>query len=323
MTLHRPLQFTALALATLALGIPVGTAQTVQPSPGLPSSPVMAGRLGGGGAGSGGVSAPMEDTGPRMDFQFSGLPLAEAIKNIQASYRKVAAPKSLNVVVGEHLRELAETNTVTLDVKQITVGEVLNLIGMSSQRAITWWSFQRNMGATVEQQGKAGFSFIPVASSGGNPTYLLQSDYPAGYGLLKSSVGSSSGGVLAGAPPADSAPQKFVAYYPLENYLDRFKVEDITTAMKIGWDLSGTKGQPTMKFHEETKLLVVSGDQQQLQIVEKVLQGIEGAKGREGSPPQMLSPEMARRYGLRPNPVPAPAPGIPVNPGLPPPAAKP
>ena len=76
-----------------------------------------------------------------------------------------------------------------------------------------------------------------------------------------------------------------------------------------------------MKFHEETKLLVVSGNELQLQIVQKVLQGIQGAKGREGSPAPVLSPEMARRYGIKPNPVPPP--GLPVNPPLPVPAAKP
>ena len=58
----------------------------------IPASPVMAGRLGGGGAGSGGVSAPVEDTGPRMDFQFSGLPLAEATREFLEMHPACADP---------------------------------------------------------------------------------------------------------------------------------------------------------------------------------------------------------------------------------------
>ena len=306
MTLQRHLRFAALILTVFSLGIPCGSAQTALPSPGGLPVPAAPGRIGSGGGTPGGAAAsvaPVEDPGPRMDFQFSSVPLAEAIKNIQATYRTVAAPKSLNVVVPEHLHDLARTNTITLDVKQITVGEVLNLVGMSSQREISWRSLQqRTVGNFIEQvqQGRAGFSFIPVLSSGGNPTYVLRSDYPAGYSLIEPSTGSSSGGGISSAEPADSTSSKTILYYPLEQHLALFTVEDITTAIKIGWELAGVKNPPTMRFHEETKLLIVVGDQRQTQCVDQVLQRLSSNGPRQPGQPGVLS-----RPAQRSLPVPA------------------
>ncbi len=233
-----------------------------------------------------------------MDFQFSSVPLLDAIKNIQASYRQVAAPKSLNVVVGEHLRELAQTNAVTLDVKQVTVGEVLNLLGMSSQRSM-YWTTGLSGSPYPPSQGRAGYTFIPVGSSGGNPTYLLQSDYPVDYEPLKPSSGSGRG-LPANARPMEPVPSKSVAYYPLEQHLDFFTVEDITTAIKIGWELGGVKDPPTMRFHEETKLLVVAGDPKQMQYVSQVLQSLSLKR-----PSQPGQPRVPSQPAQSPLPVPA------------------
>ncbi len=283
MTLQRHLRFAALILTTLSFGIPCGIAQNVPPPPGV--IPVQ-------------VARPVEDPGPRMDFQFSGVPLVEAIKSIQAYYHRVAAPKSLNVVVGGHLRELVETNAVTLDVKQVTVGEVLNLLGMSSQRGVNWVTGQP--GRLVSQgQGREGYTFIPVGSSGGNPTFLLQSDYPVGYEPLKPSL-ESGHGLPANVRPGEPVPSKSVAYYPLEQHLEFFTVEDITTAIKIGWELGGVKNPPTMRFHEETKLLVVAGDPEQMQYVSQVLQSLSLKR-----PSQPGQPSVPGRPAQRSLPVPA------------------
>jgi hypothetical protein len=254
------LKVAPLALAVYGIGLTSGFAQNtpVPPPPGYLTTVANS-------------PAPVpEDPGPRMDFRFEGVPLTETIKGIQEQYHKAAAPKYLNVVIGEHLRDLAETNTITLNVKQVTVGELLKLIGTSSQRSIAWQQFQN--GSYTLIQGKGGFSFIPEPSSGGNPTYLLQSDYPAGYGFPLPTLHQMS----QGPHPQDVVPaeRKYVSYFSLEPFLDRFKVEDITTAVKLGWELSGAKELPTMKFHEETKLLVVSGTQDQLSVVAQVLKNL-------------------------------------------------
>ncbi|HTH45942.1 MAG TPA: hypothetical protein VMB21_00390 [Candidatus Limnocylindria bacterium] len=288
MTSPRFLKIAALALAVHGMGLITGLAQNAsngQPAvtnPGIsPNKPAPA----------------AEDPGPRMDFRFDGVPLTEAIKLIQAQFHKAAAPKYLNIVIGEHLREIAETNIVTLDVKQVTVAEVLSLIGRASQGTV----FYPYGGSSF----KGGFSFASATASGGNPTYLLQSEYPIGY--------SGNRSLLVVDPASSPAEHKTLSYFSLEPLLERYKVEDITTAMKLGWELSGRKGLPTMKFHEETKLLVVSATDEQMAVVNQVIQNLTAVvktKPQEGRVQKLKAPGAA-------NPAPAPESGIPVSPAKP------
>ena len=94
-------------------------------------------------------------------------------------------------------------------------------------------------------------------------------------------------------PNPQQQDRKYVSYFSLEPYLDHFKIEDITTAMKLGWELSGAKELPTMKFHEETKLLVVSGTQEQLTVVTQVLQNLATSAGT-GAPNRLPPPPASR-----------------------------
>ncbi len=296
MTSPRLLKVAALVLAVQGIGLTNSFAENapVGPPPGYPNAAANKSAL-----------VP-DDAGPRMDFRFDGLPLTETIKSIQEQYHKAATPKYLNVVIGEHLRELAETNLVTLDVKQVTVDELLKLMGGASQRGISWKPVPY---AQTGQPGKAGFSFIAVTASGGNPTYLLQSEYPAGY-----RPESPAPMNIQPAPPATPpAEPKRVSYFSLEPLLDRYKVEDITTAMKLGWELGGSKDLPTMKFHEETKLLVVSANEEQMQVINQVIQNLTSivkARPQDGRLLKVALPGQG-------NPVPVPQSAIPVSPAKP------
>lgn len=59
-----------------------------------------------------------------------------------------------------------------------------------------------------------------------------------------------------------------------ENNTLLFSVDDIVTAVSIGWDMmpggTGTDA-PSLKFHEETKLLIVRGNRNEQSIAEDVL----------------------------------------------------
>ncbi len=251
-----------------------------------------------------------DDSGPRLDFAFNGIPLAEAIKGVQSRYHEKAADKGhLNVVIPEHLRELSETNTLTLEVKQVTVGELFNLIGLASERTIRYVNgFQYTGGAPLPQfsQAKGGYHFTHVPSTGANPTYLLQSDFPTSAPEVPGS-GIGSGG---GAAPKET--RQLVKFFQLEPFLERFKIEDVVTAVKTGWELAGIKPLPTLRFHDETKLLAVSGDQYSLQLVEEVLSQLGTGKGR----PQ---PGMPLRAPGRSNTQPASEriPALPADPAKP------
>lgn len=69
-------------------------------------------------------------------------------------------------------------------------------------------------------------------------------------------------------PPPDPDVCRF---YQLDVYLEKYKIEDITTAIKTGWQLLGIKSPPTLKFHPETKLLIAVGHADDLTTVDSVL----------------------------------------------------
>jgi len=61
----------------------------------------------------------------------------------------------------------------------------------------------------------------------------------------------------------------------------RFSVSDIVTAVRAGWDMMPDKGAPSLKFHEETKLLIVQGTQDEQRIAEDVLDKLNESQRRE------------------------------------------
>ncbi|HAB17391.1 MAG TPA: hypothetical protein PLX89_14475 [Verrucomicrobiota bacterium] len=224
-----------------------------------------------------GIPLPPQDVGPRLDFSFKNLPLEEAIKVVQATYRKESG-NYLNVMIPEHLRDLARTNFLTLDVKQVTVGELFNLLGKASQRTVPYLP---GPGYGDYRIGVIGYSLGLVGINDGNLTYLLGATFPPGL------VATGPGGTQAPAVPASNEPPRSVQFYQLDPYLDRFTVDDITTAVKTGWDLAGYRDLPVMKYHNETKLLIVSGQPDQVAVLEQVLRGLAPAPGR---PSRRLDP---------------------------------
>jgi hypothetical protein len=60
--------------------------------------------------------------------------------------------------------------------------------------------------------------------------------------------------------------------FNLTPVLDGYTVEDVTTAIKAAWELMGLEQEPTIKYHKDTKLLIVFGDPEELNIVTQVNQ---------------------------------------------------
>ncbi|MGE3312188.1 MAG: hypothetical protein AB7O66_19655 [Limisphaerales bacterium] len=282
------------------------TAQSVSPSspPPKPAGDPFAGYSPGGGLPVN-RQAPLEtsrDVGPRFDFSFDDIPLSEVIRVLKDEYRKKTG-EPLNVVVPDHLRELADESLVTMELKQVTVGDLLSVLGLASQREvrrITGWM----MGPEpLPQYGmfKTGYRFERLQLDGNGLAYLLMADLPPEDQVappVPQFTGRRVPGMTdkaRGATPAE-APAKIVRFFQLEPYLERFSVEDITTAIKAGFELSELKPLPTIRFHEETTLLVVAGEAGHLEVVDLVLRELGGAR--------------LERYGVRPGQAPSPNPAL-------------
>ncbi len=66
----------------------------------------------------------------------------------------------------------------------------------------------------------------------------------------------------------------------VKNNTRHFLVDDIVTAVHVGWDMMPDKGAPSLKFHEETNLLIVQGTSDELRIAQAVLGILNESQGR-------------------------------------------
>ncbi len=247
----------------------------------------------------------VEDPGPRLDFAFDNTPLLEVISVVQDQYQK-AAGRPLNVMVPESLRDMARTNLITLNVNQMTVDELFQMLGLASQINVPYisaWNFSGGRTVPIISRFDAKYEFDPLPltkSSRSAPlTFLLRGQFARDTARPEL---MNQDGIPSRNEPTNQEPPRLVQFYSLESVLDRYSVEDVTTAIKTGWELSGAKTQPTMKFHEETKLLVVAGDQYQHQMVSQVLGSLRESKPGVG---------VGRGVGVPGTPVTQP---VPVNP---------
>jgi hypothetical protein len=210
------------------------------------------------------------DVGPRMDFDFRDTPLIEVIRAVQGDFHNASGNSAyLNVYVPGHLSELVKTNLVVLSARQVTVGELLRLLSLASIRTVpTVAGYYNSGGISVPQysMNQTGYTFVPVPSTGVNPTYFLQAQ-----GLDAPDLPRPIPALPAQPVGRDSTPRKQVQFFNLTQYLETYKVEDIITAVETGWQLAGIKSPPVLKFHQETRLLVASGSLEDLETISQVL----------------------------------------------------
>ncbi len=61
-------------------------------------------------------------------------------------------------------------------------------------------------------------------------------------------------------------------FYQLEPYLEAgYKVDDITTSVETAWKMLGVTNAPAISYHKDTKVLIVVGKQEQVDLVGDVL----------------------------------------------------
>ena len=71
-------------------------------------------------------------------------------------------------------------------------------------------------------------------------------------------------------PPSEACQVWFIGHL-----LESYPLDDINTAIRATWEMSGQTSTPALKFHKETKLLIVRGSEQELKLVQEVLKALE------------------------------------------------
>lgn len=144
-------------------------------------------------------------------------------------------------------------------------------------------------------RGRPGYSLEPVAGAsnilifqqvqqpGGvtdpNTGSVVRIPYPAPSGPTPGFPGAASGGPMGGGGfgGAPGQPASGSSFFDLSTILQSgdLKVDDITTAIRTAWSsVEGGKVPPegALKFHQETKLLIVTGSPEYLQSATSIVE---------------------------------------------------
>jgi hypothetical protein len=200
--------------------------------------------------------APQKATLTRFDLDFSGGPPGDLVAAIQK-----AMNKPLNVIVPD---EFVRMKLPALRMKNVDVSELFQALEQASSKreivATSTYGGGMPGGYMSYQQVNSNYGF--KRATGGSATdetiwnfYVEKPNYP----------GQSSG--------------KICRFYSLAGYLERgATVDDITTAIETGAKMLGEASGPEIRFHKDTKLLIVVGEPGKLEIVDAVLKALDADK---------------------------------------------
>jgi hypothetical protein len=227
--------------------------RAIPPRPLLPPPPQPGGFVGGG------IPGP-RDNPPAFspfDLEFPGGTPADLQAHIEG-----ATGKPLNVIIpSEH----ADAKLPPLKMKNITVPQLFEAINQACRKVVPTvvGYYASAPGAPQipryeERESSMGFRF------------------PQGVPMTEATVWQ----FFRLTPPVIKEPMEapICRFFNLEEHLNTYKIEDITTAMQTGYKMLGDTNPPTMTFHKDTKLLIAVGDPGKLKLIEAMLKELAGSK---------------------------------------------
>lgn len=228
--------------------------------PGLPTAPTVPGGFVSSADRLSQLSA--DDAGPRLDFEFASVPLAAVVKEAQDAYFK-RSKHNLSVIVPEAHSDFYHNTTVSMKVKQVTIGQFFELLEKASLRPLSGNTAVESTGIdpttgmplppTLPRY--VGYGFRLMNTDMDNPIWMFFNDLPTPDDVSRSSAG----------------PATACRFFNLTPYLGELKVEDITTVIRAGWEMMGNPSAAKFRFHKETGMLVVAGPERELALIDQVL----------------------------------------------------
>jgi len=186
----------------------------------------------------------------RFDLNFPGGTVKEFVTALDK-----ALGKPVNVVIPAGSEK---TEIPSVVVSRVTVPALLDALSHSSRHQVAVPTPGPTGGVNSYQYKEIGFVFETRDRDSADPVWAF---------------------IVTNPPDVPSerpaAPAPVVRYFPIAEYLSHFSVEDITAAINSGWNLmGGTDHVPSIRFHEETSLLICAGTKAQLELIPQVLEGL-------------------------------------------------
>ena len=90
--------------------------------------------------------------------------------------------------------------------------------------------------------------------------------------------------------------------YYVGDLLQKFKIEDLNTAIAIAWKMDGNEAQAELKYHQDTQLLLARADERQLRLVTELLTELRRAVTPAPTAPSVTRPGEGPKAGLTTKP---------------------
>ena len=206
----------------------------------------------------GGMSGIMQPGQVRGSFSFPGGTAQELVAALKKNFDP--AP---NVIIPPKLKD---TPVPEFELQNVTLADMFQALNSLSEDKSVHWQ--------LSGSSEPIWVLNPVGSS--NADASPQPGYPgARYGMMPS-VDPLTGMPINPGPTCQ--------ILPVGKYLKQYKIEDITTAVKTAWSMMGDDAGAKMKYHTDTKLLIVVGTPEQLGVLTQVLASLEANPENESQP---------------------------------------
>lgn len=189
------------------------------------------------------------ERGQALDyFEFKGGTAQELVQSLKRQFKP--AP---NVIIPPKLKD---TPIPEFELQNVTLADMFQALNSLSEDKSVHWQL----------------------SGSSEPIWVLNPINNANnpYGQPGFPGGGYPGGMNAVDPvtgmPINTRTCKIL---PVGKYLKEYKIEDITTAVKTAWGMMGDESGAQMKYHTDTKLLIVVGTPEQLNVLTQVLSSLE------------------------------------------------
>ena len=184
------------------------------------------------------LNKEIAESAPKFDLDFPGGTPAELVTAIEK-----ASGSPLNVIIPD---EHAAVRLPPLRLSQVHTAQIFNAISEASKRLI--------ISGSGNQRGTSEIRML----------FLTKDPVASACSLWFFQI------------PGHVRSEPITRFFPLAYYLQSgLTVDDITTAIHTSWDMSGEAQTPSIKFHQETQLLIAVGQPEQLAVIGDVLEALK------------------------------------------------
>lgn len=254
----------------LVLAMIASEAAAQTPSPFPPPAP--------GSKAFGRPAQPQEASLTRFDLDFPGGTPSDLIVHMEK-----AMGKAVNAIVPG---EASQIRIPPLKLRSVTVPELFDALGESSQRTVSYVTgfsdFGNGQRREVVQQAQVNYGFN---RTGGAP--LTDETVWYFYDRTKQNL------------PSSNTNPKICRFWQLGPYLEAYKIDDITTAIQTGYRLLGETA-PVINFHKDTRLLIAVGESANLKLIDDVLRELTPGAPKSVAPSAPLKPAKSAERSLQP-----------------------